>query len=89
MRAEAERYDLAAWKSYTHVGRQWALDDDLGEAFLGLVEEIGPPIVCVHKGLGGDPTDVGPGGGRPPEHLVRRVPLGIRDQRAGGAADAR
>jgi predicted TIM-barrel fold metal-dependent hydrolase len=60
MRAEAERYDLAAWKSYTHVGRRWRLDDDLGEAFLELVEEIGPPIVCVHKGLGADPADVGP-----------------------------
>jgi predicted TIM-barrel fold metal-dependent hydrolase len=60
MRAEAERYDIAAWKSYTHVGRPWRLDDDTGEAFLALVEEIGPPIVCVHKGLGGDPTDLGP-----------------------------
>jgi predicted TIM-barrel fold metal-dependent hydrolase len=60
MRAEAERYDLAAWKSYTHVGRAWRLDDAVGEAFLALVEDIGPPIVCVHKGLGGDPADVGP-----------------------------
>jgi predicted TIM-barrel fold metal-dependent hydrolase len=60
MRAEAERYDLAAWKAYTHAGPAWALDDDIGEAFLGLVEEIGPPIVCVHKGLGGDPADMGP-----------------------------
>ncbi len=60
MRAEAERYPLAAWKAYTHVGQPWALDDALGEQFLALVEEIGPPIVCVHKGLGGDPADVGP-----------------------------
>lgn len=60
MRTEADRYPIAAWKSYTHVGRPWALDDDTGEAFLALVEEIGPPIVCVHKGLGGDPADVGP-----------------------------
>jgi hypothetical protein len=60
MRVEAERYDIAAWKSYTHVGRRWRLDDDTGEAFLALVEEIGPPIVCTHKGFGGDPTDVGP-----------------------------
>ena len=60
MRAEAERYELAAWKSYTHVGRPWRLDDSTGEAFLALVEEIGPPIVCVHKGLGADPADVGP-----------------------------
>ncbi|MGH9275885.1 MAG: amidohydrolase family protein [Acidimicrobiales bacterium] len=67
MRAEAERYDLGAWKSYTHVGTPWALDDDIGEAFLGLVEEIGPPIVCVHKGLGGDPTDVGPAAAAHPD----------------------
>jgi uncharacterized protein len=60
MRAEAEQYDLAAWKSYTHVGDRWRLDDQVGEAFLALVEEIGPPIVCVHKGLGADPADVGP-----------------------------
>jgi predicted TIM-barrel fold metal-dependent hydrolase len=60
MRAEAEQYPIAAWKSYTHVGQPWRLDDDMGEAFLALVEEIGPPIVCSHKGLGGDPTDVGP-----------------------------
>jgi uncharacterized protein len=60
MRAEAERYDIAAWKSYTHVGDAWRLDDEVGEGFLALVEEIGPPIVCIHKGLGGDPADVGP-----------------------------
>jgi hypothetical protein len=60
MRAEAERYDLAAWKSYTHVGDRWRLDDEVGTAFLALVEEIGPRIVCVHKGLGGDPADIGP-----------------------------
>jgi predicted TIM-barrel fold metal-dependent hydrolase len=61
MRAEAERYDLGAWKAYTHAGPAWRLDDDgAGGAFLDLVEEIGPPIVCVHKGLGGNPADVGP-----------------------------
>jgi len=36
-----------------------------GEAFLGAVREIGPRIVCVHKGLGGgspysSPVDIGP-----------------------------
>ena len=67
MRAEAERYPIAAWKSYTHVGRPWRLDDDTGEAFLALVEEIGPPIVCVHKGLGGDPSDVGPAAAAHPD----------------------
>jgi hypothetical protein len=67
MRAEADRYPIAAWKSYTHVGRPWRLDDDTGEAFLALVEEIGPPIVCVHKGLGGDPADVGPAAAAHPD----------------------
>ena len=67
MREEADRYPIAAWKSYTHVGRPWRLDDDTGEAFLALVEEIGPPIVCVHKGLGGDPSDVGPAAAAHPD----------------------
>ena len=67
MREEAERYPIAAWKSYTHVGRTWRLDDDMGDAFLALVEEIGPPIVCVHKGLGGDPSDVGPAAAAHPD----------------------
>ena len=70
MRAESERYPIAAWKSYTHVGRPWRLDDDTGEAFLSLVEEIGPPIVCVHKGLGGDPSDVGPAAAAHPDITV-------------------
>lgn len=67
MRAEAERYPLAAWKAYTHVGGAWALDDPMGEAFLALVEEIGPPVVCVHKGLGGDPADMGPAAAAHPD----------------------
>ena len=84
MRAEAERYDLAAWKSYTHVGRPWRLDDDTGEAFLALVEEIGPPIVCVHKGLGGDPATSGPAAAAHPDITLRRLPLGLRGRRDRG-----
>jgi uncharacterized protein len=71
MRAEAENFDLSAWKAYTHAGQGWRLDDadpagaQVGEAFLGLVEEIGPPVVAVHKGLAGgnrwaSPVDLGP-----------------------------
>ena len=71
MREEAERFELSAWKAYTHAGPGWRLDDgdasgaQVGEAFLGLVEEIGPPIVAVHKGLAGgnawaSPADIGP-----------------------------
>ena len=65
MEATAERYDLAAWKTYTHAGPAWRLDDDLGERFLALVERVGPPVVAVHKGLSGreqaaSPADIGP-----------------------------
>ncbi|HEY8524907.1 MAG TPA: amidohydrolase family protein [Acidimicrobiales bacterium] len=73
MEAEAERHPVVAWKTYTHVGPGYTLDDragaPVGEAFLAKVEELGPPIVCVHKGLsiigGGDarfasPADIGP-----------------------------
>jgi uncharacterized protein len=65
MEEEAERYPIVAWKTYTHAGAGWSLDDSitdeslsqpLGEAFLAKVEEMhaggrGPNIVCVHKGL--------------------------------------
>jgi predicted TIM-barrel fold metal-dependent hydrolase len=53
MRAEAERYPIVAWKTYTHVGgdRGFRLTDDLGTALLEEVAVTGPPILCVHKGL--------------------------------------
>jgi uncharacterized protein len=73
MQAEAEERPLSGWKTYTHVGSGYTFDDrggaPVGEAFLAKVEEIGPPIVCVHKGLSqvGDadprfasPRDIGP-----------------------------
>lgn len=71
MEEENERFPVSAWKTYTHVGGGFSLDDHVGlpvgEAFLAKVEEIGPPIVCVHKGFGivgdppfADPVDVGP-----------------------------
>ena len=63
--------DLAAWKTYTHAGPGWFLDDhdptglSIGEAFLQQVESSGVPIVAVHKGLSGrnpfgSPVDIGP-----------------------------
>ncbi len=76
MRAEASAFDLAAWKAYTHVGPGWTLDDHagaaVGERFLALVEELGPPIVCVHKGLSGGapfaaPDDIGPAAAAHPD----------------------
>jgi hypothetical protein len=76
MEAELAKYPLAAWKTYTHIGKAggFFLDDhdpegvQVGEAFLAKVEEIGPNIVCVHKGFAGiggvakfaDPVDIGP-----------------------------
>jgi hypothetical protein len=73
MEEESQRFDISAWKTYTHVGPGYTLDDhdgvEVGEALLNKIEELGPPILCVHKGLaivgGGDPkfsspVDVGP-----------------------------
>jgi predicted TIM-barrel fold metal-dependent hydrolase len=73
MEQESQDFEVSAWKTYTHVGPGYTLDDHagvpVGEAFLAKVEELGPPIVCVHKGLavigGGDrnfasPVDIGP-----------------------------
>jgi hypothetical protein len=52
MRAEAERYPIVAWKTYTHIGdRAYRLTDDIGRALLTEVESTGPPILCVHKGM--------------------------------------
>lgn len=61
MRALVAEHPIAAWKVYTHIpgGRPWRLDDadpdavECGRAFLDAVMEIGPRIVCVHKGFGG------------------------------------
>jgi predicted TIM-barrel fold metal-dependent hydrolase len=67
-----DEHPIAAWKIYTHApGRGWWLDDhdasapQVGEAFLARVEEVGPDIVCVHKGFSGgieyaSPADIGP-----------------------------
>ena len=71
-------HDLAAWKTYTHAGPGWYLDDHdpgglpIGEAFLQQVESSGVPIVAVHKGLSGrnsfgSPVDVGPAAAAHPD----------------------
>ena len=67
----ADAHPIAAWKAYTHSPTGWFLDDhdsdatQVGEDFLARVEEIGVPIVAVHKGLSGgnryaSPVDIGP-----------------------------
>jgi predicted TIM-barrel fold metal-dependent hydrolase len=80
MRRLAAEHPIAAWKVYTHVpdGRGWFLDDHdpdgvpVGQAFLDVVREVGPKIVCVHKGLGGgspwsSPVDIGPAAAANPD----------------------
>jgi predicted TIM-barrel fold metal-dependent hydrolase len=72
MAALRAEHGIVGWKVYTHApGAGWWLDDHasdvprVGEAFLARVEEVGPRIVCVHKGFSGgsayaSPVDVGP-----------------------------
>ena len=77
MRALVAEHKIGAWKTYTHVpaNRGWFFDDhdpagvQCGTAFLDAVMEIGPRVVCVHKGFGGlgsesgrfaSPIDIGP-----------------------------
>jgi predicted TIM-barrel fold metal-dependent hydrolase len=69
----ATAHRLVAWKTYTHIGGGgYAFTDPVGQAFLAQVSAlasrgIGPPVVCVHKGLGADPVDVGPAAAAHPE----------------------
>ncbi len=81
--AELERMESWAasltpsgWKVYTwwdppdRPTGGWFLDDDTGRAFLDRVMELGPRLVCAHKGLAGpipslaprtaSPRDIGP-----------------------------
>ncbi|MGI9602476.1 MAG: amidohydrolase family protein [Acidimicrobiales bacterium] len=68
-------FDISAWKMYPHIpaSTPFRFDDadpslpQIGGRFLDQVREVGPPIVCVHKGfssVGGgypaDPVDIGP-----------------------------
>ena len=62
----AANFNINAFKTYTHNGGPaWRLDDDTGNAYFEKVQEVGVPIVAVHKGLSGNaaaasPVDVGP-----------------------------
>lgn len=67
MRRVATEHDIAAWKVYTHRPRPWRLDGPVGEAFLTTATELSHTIVCVHKGFGADPVDVGPAAARNPD----------------------
>jgi predicted TIM-barrel fold metal-dependent hydrolase len=50
----AERYEVAAWKTYTQWGpdgRGFALDDDVGLAFIEKARKLGVRNIAIHKGL--------------------------------------
>jgi predicted TIM-barrel fold metal-dependent hydrolase len=66
MEEAAGRYEVAAWKVFTHYpdvwdgsGNGWRLDDgesslpQVGERFVEDARRFGVPVVCAHKGLSG------------------------------------
>jgi len=73
----------SGWKVYTlwdppdRPAGGWFLDDELGQAFLDRVREVGPRLVCAHKGLAGpipshapraaSPRDIGPAAAANPD----------------------
>lgn len=78
------RYDIAAWKIYTMVptDAHFFFDDhdpsrpQIGQRFIDHVREIGPPIICTHKGISSivgsspelaDPSDIGPAAAANPD----------------------
>src|SRR5262245_14581661 len=80
----ADRYDIAAWKIYTMTpsDAHFYFDDhdpsrpQIGQRFIDHVREIGPPIICTHKGLSSivgsspelaSPLDIGPAAARNPD----------------------
>ncbi len=79
-----DRHDVAAWKIYTMtpVDDHFYFDDhdpsrpQIGQRFIDHVREIGPPIICTHKGISSivgsspelaSPTDIGPAAARNPD----------------------
>ena len=77
MAALAAAHDIAAWKTYTHVGSGWFLDDhdpdapQVGQAFIDQIRALGVPRLAVHKGFGGSrfasPVDIGPAAAANPD----------------------
>src|SRR5829696_3007868 len=84
MGAARDEHDIAAWKIYTMLPATSAFyfDDhdpsrpQIGQAFIDHVREIGPPIICTHKGISSivgttpelaDPSDIGPAAARNPD----------------------
>lgn len=84
MTALRDEHDVAAWKLYTMtpVEEHFYLDDHdpdrprIGQRFIDHVRDIGPPIICAHKGISSivgsspelaDPSDIGPAAARNPD----------------------
>jgi hypothetical protein len=83
MEHTANRYPVAAWKTFTHFpgafegdGNVWWLDDrdggNLGERFIRQAVALGIPTICTHKGLSlgnanASPDDIGPAARRHPD----------------------
>jgi uncharacterized protein len=78
------KYDIVAWKIYTMVptNAHFFFDDhdksrpQIGQRFIDHVREIGPKIICTHKGISSivgstpelaDPSDIGPAAKRNPD----------------------
>ena len=79
-----DKYDIAAWKIYTMtpVVDHFYFDDhdpsrpQIGQRFIDHVRDIGPPIICTHKGISSivgsnrelaSPVDIGPAAARNPD----------------------
>ena len=78
-----DKYDIVAWKIYTMVptDAHFFFDDhdksrpQIGQRFIDHVREIGPKIICTHKGISSivgstprlaSPSDIGPAAKRNP-----------------------
>ncbi len=78
------RYEIAAWKIYTMVptAEHFYFDDhdparpQIGQRFIDHVRDVGPPIICTHKGISSivgtspelaDPSDIGPAAAANPD----------------------
>jgi predicted TIM-barrel fold metal-dependent hydrolase len=79
-----DSYDIVAWKIYTMVPTEahFYFDDhdpsrpQIGQRFIDHVRDVGPPIICTHKGISSivgstpelaDPGDIGPAAARNPD----------------------
>lgn len=95
-----DRYNIAAWKIYTMVPTTAAFyfDDhdpdrpQIGQRFIDHVRDIGPPIICTHKGISSivgstpelaDPTDIGPAAARNPDIAFVVYHSGFEPQQGG------